>query len=442
MKSTTVSSLWREANEARLQPWIAALLALVASSPRLWFVLVEHPPGLYVASDMAHYEACAEHVRRGVATVADTFTPVGYPALLAFLFAISQKSYVLVAFIHALLGSATVAIVHLVAYRISRSFPFSLGASLATTFYFPIIFYAGFLLSETVFGFLVVLSVWLALRTCDRCTRTARLWVGMAMAAATLVRPNFAIAIPIVLLWGAVFDRNRAHARFVRWTLAGALPLLLAVCIYNSGLAGRPTGIATNGGVNFFLAHSDYTAVRFPASDVIGGIAPRPNAVNEPANVFEAPFHAYDESAFYRLAIENLWRRPTRLFLDLQHITDGFGLGHVGYWPGYMGRDAWLVVSGQVLFWLCVIPSCLHLAFFVFRRPFDLREHAARVLVWGVLGSMVLTLYLFLGDPRIRVPFDPLWIVLGADAWRGFFFGVRALHRSRHDGAMDGVSPG
>jgi len=441
MTSTTISSLWREANESRTQPWIALLLALAASAPRIWFVLLEHPPGLYVAGDMAHYEACAEHVRRGVATVADTFTPVGYPALLAFLFALAPKGYVLVAWVHVLLGSATVGLVHLVAYRVLGSFPFSLGASLATSLYFPIIFYAGFLLSETIFGFLVVLSVWLALRACDRGTRPSRLWVGMAMAAATLVRPNFAMAIPIVLAWGAAFDRNRAHARFVRWTLAGALPLLLAVCTYNSWLAGRPTGIATNGGVNFFLAHSDYTSVRFPAGDAIGGIAPRPNAVNESARVFDAPFHAYDESAFYRLAIENLLRRPARLFLDLQHITDGFGLGLVGYWPGYMGRDAWLVVSGQALFWVCVIPSCLHLAFLAFRRPLDLREHAARALMWGVLGSMVLTLYLFLGDPRIRVPFDPLWIVLGTDAWRHFFFWARALHKSGRVGAMDGISP-
>ena len=424
---TTVASLWHEANEPRLQPWIAALVALVASAPRLWFVLIEHPPGLYVASDMAHYEACAEHVRQGVVTAADTFTPVGYPALLAFLFALSQKSYVLVAWVHALLGGATAGLAHLVAYRISRSFPFSLGAALATSFYFPIIFYAGLLLSETIFGFLVVLSVWLALRACDRCTRASRLSVGLAMAAATVVRPNFASAIPIVLFWGAFFDRDRAHARFVPWTLAGALPLLLAVCVYNSSLAGRATGIATNGGVNFFLAHSDYTAVNFPAGDAIGGIAPRPNAIRETEKVFDAPFHAYDESAFYRLAIEHLWQRPARLFRDLRHISDGFGLGPVGYWPGYMGRDAWLVVSGQILCWLGVIPSCLHLALLSLRRPFEARGQAARVLVWGVLGSMVLTLYLFLGDPRIRVPFDPLWIVLGSDAWRDFFKRLRAL---------------
>jgi hypothetical protein len=426
MESTSISSLWREANEPRLQPWFAVLIALVASAPRIWFVLLEHPPGLYVAADMAHYELCAEHIRQGTATAADTFTPFGYPALLALLFALSQKSYVLVAWVHVLLGSATAGLVHLVAYRVSRSFPFSLGASLATSVYFPIIFYAGFLLSETTFCFLIVLSIWLSLRALDRSSRSWRVALGVAMGAATMVRPNFAMAIPIVLGWGAFFDRDRARARFVPWALAGALPILLMACAYNSWLVGRPTGVATNGGVNFFLAHSDYTSVRFPPEDAIGGIAPRPNAINEIERVFDAPFHAYDEGAFYRLAIEGLGQRPTRLLRDFQHVVDGFGLGAVGYWPGLMGRDVWLLAPGRLLFWLCVIPACLYGLVLALQRPFHLDDHAARALLWGVLGSMVLTLYLFLGDPRIRVPFDPLWIVLASDAWRGFFVRVRA----------------
>jgi hypothetical protein len=428
MESKALHLSWREARESHHQPWIAILIALVASGPRIWFVLFEHPPDLYLAADMAHYEACAEHVRRGVATIADTFTPVGYPAMLAFLFAISQKSYVLVAWVHVLLGSATAGLVHLVAYRVSRSFPLSLAASLATSFYFPVIFYAGLLLSETTFGFLVVLSVWLSLRALELPTRASRIAAGIAMAAATLVRPNFALAIPIVFFWGALLDRDRSHARFVPWTAAGILPLLVVVCTYNSWLAGRPTSIATNGGVNFFLAHSDYTSVSFPAGDAITSVAPRPNDVMGPARIFDATFHAYDERPFYRLAMANLVEQPARLVRDLQHVTDGFGLGVVGYYPGFMGHDAWLVVSGRVLFWVFVIPSCLHLLVIAFRRPFDLREHAAAALLWGVLGSMVLTLYLFLGDPRIRVPFDPLWIVLGALAWKALPPRVQGLN--------------
>ena len=417
MSSNAIHTWWRRAQEPRCQPWMAVLVALLASAPRIWFAVIEHPLGLYVAADMAHYESCADRLRQGLATAADTFTPVGYPALLAFLFTLSHKNYVLVAWAQVLLGSATAGLVHLIAYRASRSFPTALAASLATIFYFPVIFYAGLLLSETTFGFFVVLCVWLSLRALDHPTRASLIFAGLAMGAATLVRPNFALAIPIMAAWWAILAARRA--RFVFWALAGAAFILLPICIYNSWLMGRPTGLATNGGVNFFLAHSDYTWVRFPASDAIGGIAPRPNAVaGQPEKIFDAAFHAYDEAKLYGLALDGLLAEPSRLVRDLRHISDGFGLGGLSYWPGWMGRNEWLVIPGYCLFALCVLPSCWHLVVLALRRPFEAREHAAHWLLWGILGSMVLTLYLFLGDPRIRVPFDPLWIVLGADAWR------------------------
>jgi hypothetical protein len=41
---------------------------------------------------------------------------------------------------------------------------------------------------------------------------------------------------------------------------------------------------------------------------------------------------------------------------------------------------------------------------------------------------MLATLYLYLGDPRLRVPFDPLLLALAVDAWGS---AVRAALRWR-----------
>ena len=41
------------------------------------------------------------------------------------------------------------------------------------------------------------------------------------------------------------------------------------------------------------------------------------------------------------------------------------------------------------------------------------RGRAAWDLGAMALGSLVATLYLYLGDPRIHVPFDPFFLVLG-----------------------------
>src|SRR4051812_9139895 len=60
---------------------------LVALWVRLRFV-EEHPPGLYVVSDMEFYDRRADHLLSGGLTIWDTFTPVGYPALLALIYAV------------------------------------------------------------------------------------------------------------------------------------------------------------------------------------------------------------------------------------------------------------------------------------------------------------------------------------------------------------------
>jgi hypothetical protein len=62
------------------------------------------------------------------------------------------------------------------------------------------------------------------------------------------------------------------------------------------------------------------------------------------------------------------------------------------------------------------------------------------VWLWLVFGSVAVTLYLYLGDPRIRVPFDPLVLVLATDAWVASVRGMRAwtfrmLAPSRRDPA-------
>ena len=55
----------------------------------------------------------------------------------------------------------------------------------------------------------------------------------------------------------------RARGSAPLWAVAFALPVLAAVVVHNSRIAGRPTGVATNGGVNFFLGHCECRAVTF-----------------------------------------------------------------------------------------------------------------------------------------------------------------------------------
>ncbi|HEY8038169.1 MAG TPA: hypothetical protein VIF15_00170 [Polyangiaceae bacterium] len=374
--------------------------------PRLWFVLSEHPPGLYVAADMAIYVERAGHWRAGSLSAVDTTTPPGWPALLALAQALAPSSWAtLVAWAHALLGAATCALVHRVAWRLGRSEAIALAASMATALYLPLVVYEGLLLSETTSAFLVVLGAWLVLRASEQPAWRRCAAAGAALGAATLVHANLALALPLLFL----FDRR------IAWRVAAvALVPVVAASALASHLVGHPCGVATNGGVNFFLAHSDFAAVRFPAGDPVEGIAPRPNMLRG-GDVYVATVHAWDEGAFYALGLRELAHPPWRLLLDLRNVKDGLGLGALAYWPGWMAHQTLLRAFSRAYFWLALLPAAAHALVLARRRAFVWRS--ARGWLWLAVLQAVAALYLFLGDPRIRVPFDPLVLALAGEAW-------------------------
>jgi hypothetical protein len=64
------------------------------------------------------------------------------------------------------------------------------------------------------------------------------------------------------------------------------------------------------------------------------------------------------------------------------------------------------------------LPGSLHLLWIFVSGRFLRPQEAPRALIGYALLSVVITLYWFLGDPRMRVPFDPLVIVLALDGLR------------------------
>src|SRR5215212_1967691 len=97
---------------ARLELWLRGptverrllwILFFLATALRLWFVIWEHPPGEHIATDMWVYDLRAHRVMDGTFGIEDTFQPLGYPALVALIYAISDNSRELVGVVHALM---------------------------------------------------------------------------------------------------------------------------------------------------------------------------------------------------------------------------------------------------------------------------------------------------------------------------------------------------
>ncbi|AKU90350.1 hypothetical protein AKJ08_0737 [Vulgatibacter incomptus] len=405
---------------------MAVAVFAFALAVRLWFGLVVHRPADFVSSDMGVYDLRASHLLTGELGPWDSFTPVGYPALLALLYAVSGKSLSFVAVVQAVLGAGIAAISHLLAYRITRSGLLALAASVLVAAHLPLVLYGGLLLSEVAFGFGVILGTWLLLRAADEPTWRRAVPAGLALGAAAVVRPNLLLFFPLVPLWawaalrgartaspGEGVSQSGGWIRVSAWIFAGALPFLLAAGIHNSRLLGKPAGLGSNGGLNFFLAHAKVRGAEYREGTFTHRIFPIPNVVRH-HEVYRSPVPLYDEAHFYREGVRVLASEPSRLLAAIDNVVEGLGLGKQGFWPGWPGRETLLQVYAKVFFALGILPAAAWLL--VLRRRIFEEENAPILLFAALLTSALLTLYFFLGDPRMRVPFDPLLIVLSVAA--------------------------
>jgi 4-amino-4-deoxy-L-arabinose transferase-like glycosyltransferase len=326
------------------------------------------------------------------------------------------------------MGAATASLSHLVARHITGSNRVALLSGAAVALYFPLGFYTGLALTEAPSAFLLILAVWLSLRAADEPTRPRfAALAGLVFGVATVVRPNFLLALPLFYLYARARLGVGVPARTLALRVAAfALPALLLAAAHNTRVMGKPTGIATNGGLNFFLAHAEASGAQFQEGTFTHRIIPIPNSIRH-REPFVSPVPFYDEKFFYSRGIDELAKRPYELITSLDNVIEGIGLGRQDYWPWWHGHERILVFHSRLTFWLLVLPTAL--SAFVLHRLGRLgsKEESGRLWLFLLCASTLAAMYVFLGDPRVRVPFDPLFIILSIDAW---FRGTEALQKA------------
>jgi 4-amino-4-deoxy-L-arabinose transferase-like glycosyltransferase len=392
-------------------------LALIV---RLVFVCRFHPPGDFVFSDMSVYEERATNLLSGASSAWDTFTPVGYPALLAAIYALGGSASI-VGVLQALLGAVTAGLVATLALRIFQRPLLAWTIGLAAALHLPGVLYAGYLLTETVFAFLVVAACWLLARVVEVPSRRALIVsaaaLGLVLGAAATVRPNlllFLPALPLLLWLGS--GRRWRHALLACAVVLGGFSLPVGfAALRNSRLLGRPASLGTNGGLNFYLNLADVRGVRYRERGATHRITPISNLVRFPRDEDEeavgVPF--YDDSHYYQRGLALLRDQPSRLVeRGARNLVEAAGIGRQGYWPEH---DTRLTRTHRRAFFIAaLLPSLAGALLLIGRRRWAARDHLVLVAAAALVASNVVTVFLFLGDPRMRVPFDPLVMLLAA----------------------------
>lgn len=394
-------------------------LFLLALGARLVFVCLYHSPRDYVFSDMSIYDLRARNLLSGALSAWDSFTPVGYPAFLALTYRLGGDAFT-VGVLQALLGALTTLSTFALARRVFRSQLAAAAVGLVSALHPPAIFYTGFLLTETSFSCLLVGAAWALAASIQRRSRWGFFACGLLLGLGATVRPNLLLFLPCVpwLIGLRSGRRWREAALACGLTLAAfALPVAAAAA-HNTRLVGKPT-LGTNGGLNFYLNFAAVRGVRYRDARGTYGITPIPNlAYHSQDEWVKVPFYA--DMHYYARGWQLLREDPSRLKVALRNLEESCGAGRQGYWPGDV-REAWQSLHRRLFLVAGITPALVAIVLLACRRRYAVARHRPLLIAAALVSSSVVTLLLFLGDPRMRVPFDPLLIVLAAAAygWAG-----------------------
>jgi hypothetical protein len=431
-----VRSAWTRFGAARVLPVLAVSAFVFGVIARAEYVLRLHHPRHFVVSDAANLMGIARRLltEPSSQTISDTIWPPGAPALLALWSGIDPT-----------LGAAAwlqLALSALVPLLVCHATYVSAGpraasvALIAASLHFGFIHYAGFVLSEQLFQFAVSLALWaslVALRLAE--ARFARpplprdgvplaligAGAGACWALATSLRPN---ALPVAGLVAAALGVYwwRRRERRAAWLLAGGL---FALCLGLAPLAARCTRLSSafcpvsnNVAMNMVLGQAgDVMGIYFknPAHpELDSGWVPPALLQHGYTRTRDVNFSIYDTRQAFAWFARRFIEAPGSFLL--RAFGNALDLFRFEYWPDDPGAvdRRFVTVAKQAFFLGVLAPGLVGCALAV--RRVQRRPSVSAVLVFVALLPLALCFVaaFSLGEPRYRIPFDAVFILLAA----------------------------
>lgn len=348
-------------------------LFLLSGSLRvLWVTLFANQ---FHASDTWTYIAIADNILSGRgytigghATV--LVTPV-YPIFLAGLFLVSNHNLLLVQLFQAFLGTVAVLIVYLMARNFAQP-KAAFWAGVIVAIHPWLIYWTGFILTETLFVFLLASSVLFFTRMMRTPSLRIGVVVGVTFGLASLCRPlALLIFVTLLIMSPCLFPKLKpAWPRIAVATLT--LLLVMSPWIIRNYLlfdAFIPTSLEK--GFSFYVGNNP------AASLVYGGPAPNAPPTSYLPPGIDAMTDSQADSYLQTLALQFIYQNPvrfielsiSRLYLFWSPIYPTYSLLHdiincIVYLPLYIAAIvglAELKSRNRPLFWvflvLLVVPT-------------------------------------------------------------------------------------
>lgn len=384
-----------------LLSWLPVIFC-VAFLARAGFVVLHQRPLL---SDEREYTLLANNLlethsyaRNGVPTA---YRPPGYPFFLAGIMFLFGSPDVVLRLAQAFLDSLTALFLFFLAKPYGERSAYL--ASLIWTFYPPAVLYAGLLLSETIYTFLIVLSAFILLR--PGITSPGYLIGGIVLGFSTLVKPGTLVFVLLLVLF---FWKRTRTPKWLASLTVGVLFVLSPWIVRNQVIFDRWI-ISSNVGLNLFIGSNPGTTGAYNSSF--------------PPEILSA---ANDELTLndvaQRLALDHLRDHPTKTFLN--------GLKKIAVFWGMEGE---LLVSSfhpdpsfsstrfstkyaqlPLLPLLVVNLSSVGLVLLGFACIFSSEQDLFSAFFSIFLASLLIVHFIFFGGSRFHFPLMPFFAVFAS----------------------------
>ncbi|HEX5131029.1 MAG TPA: tetratricopeptide repeat protein [Candidatus Krumholzibacteria bacterium] len=219
--------------------------------------------------DSRYYDEMAQDLARGHLVRHEAFFmgPL-YPYLLALVYSVFGRDFMVVRLLQALGGALTVVLVFLIGRRVFRPSAAFAGAALLAL-YGAMTFYETQLLMEWLGTLLNCLAIYLLISAGDEVTPRRAALAGLTIGLSALARASILFFAVFVALWlFRAAPRRRAVWRVAAFS--GALvAALLPAMIHNYAASHVFAPVTTNAGVNFYVGNSSQANGTFvPIRDV------------------------------------------------------------------------------------------------------------------------------------------------------------------------------
>jgi 4-amino-4-deoxy-L-arabinose transferase-like glycosyltransferase len=292
------------------------------------------------------------------------------------------------------MGALTCGVIYLMG---REAFGARVGAYAAwgAAFYAMLFRWSGYLLTETLFTFLLCLFIWSSQKSVRSPRLHYALAAGLFLGLATLTRPTTLAFIPFILLWAVLtFSPGWKRALTVSGAIAVTLVLTLAPwTVRNYRATGHIVPVTVMGGQVLIGANNPNVLDRFPGGWIpplqsglvteedIRGLSPveRDDLYQRRAMAFIRNNPLY----FARLCVYKV-----KLFWHLHRATDPASLQY-------------LFVAG------CALVGMIR----------NLKQWRQQAIFYLMLFFFTLSALIFWGDDRLRSPVEPVLLVFAATTW-------------------------